>query len=390
MRNFTLLAAALLAAGLAHADNGYTTLPFTPDSISADGKSVVGEDFNQNKLWTWSAATGQVFIGGVTAIQPGAGTPVISSDGSRVAGNALDPVTGKSRPSYYDTASGVWTALPDYGSATAGSGTAYGATGTVWAMSSNGNYIAGYAYNGGVGLANVRASIWNVQTGTVTNLGPSTQSGPNSQSRVNAISDDGRVAGGRGGNNLGLIWTDADGNGTYDRTLITNEGMVMAVSANGVWAGGIGGSATNNDAYRYNVLTNTVESLGRLNSSDRGGTVSAMSADGSVIVGYEDAGAGSPQERMGFIWRAGIGIQSFDSFLASYGIDTGNTLNFATPTDVSADGLSFTGFGYAPGSSTGQGWHVSIAGAVPEPSSYLMLMAGLGALGFVARRRRAG
>ncbi len=391
MRNLTLLAAALTCAGLAQADTGFTTLPFTPDSISADGKSVVGEDVNLNQLWSWSAATGRVYIGGVTSINPGASTPAISSDGTRIAGNALDPVTGKSRPSYYDTATSVWTALPDYGSATSNS--PYGATGTVWAMSGNGNYIAGYAYDGGVGLANVRASIWNVQTGTITNLGPSTQSGPNSQSRVNAISYNGLVAGGRGGNNLALLWTDLDNNGSYDRTLIANEGMVMALSADGAWAGGVGGSATNNDAYRYNVLTGTLESLGRLNSSDRGATVSAMSADGSVIVGYEDAGAGSPQERTGFIWRAGIGIQSFDSFLASHSIDVDNSLSFATPMDVSADGLSFTGFGYpTTGTGVGQGWYVDLTGLapVPEAASSALLMAGLGLLGLVARRRRAG
>jgi len=317
--------------------------------------------------------------------------PVISSDGTRIAGNVIDPVTGKSSPSYCSTATGTWTALPDYGSSTAGAGDTYGAAGTVWAMSSNGNYVAGYAYNGGVGLTNVCASIWNVQIGTITNLGPSTQSGPNSQSRVNAISDNGLVAGGRGGNNLGLIRTDPTGSGTYTRTLIANEGMVQAVSADGVWAGGIGGSATNNDAYRCNVQTNTVQSLGRLNTSDLGGCISAISADGSVIVGYEDACGGSPQEGTGFIWRAGIGMQTFDSSQASYGIDLNNTLNFVTPPDVSADGLSFTGFGYAPGSSIGQGWYVSIAGLapVPEPSSYAMLAAGLGLPGFVARRRRA-
>ena len=388
----TLLIAALFSAGLAHAGTGFTTLPFTPDSLSADGKSVVGEDWNSNRLWTWNTTAGQVFIGGVTSINPGAGTAVISADGSRIGANALDPVTGKSRPSYYDVASSTWTALPDYGSATAGSGGVYGSTGSVWAMSSNGNYIAGYAYSGGSAQTNVRASIWNVQTGTLTNLGSSGLSGPNAQTRVNGISDNGLVAGGRGANNNAMVWTDLDGDGSYTTSTIANEGMVMAVSADGSWLGGIGGSATGNAAYRYNVQTKAVESLGLTNASSRGGTVSAMSADGSVIVGFEDYGAGSPQERVGFIWRAGIGIQSFDSFLASYGIDTGNTLNFATPMDVSADGLTFTGFGYPPGSSTGEGWYVSLAGLapVPEASSFTLLMAGLGVLGLVARRRRAG
>jgi hypothetical protein len=32
----------------------------------------------------------------------------------------------------------------------------------------------------------------------------------------------------------------------------------------------------------------------------------------------------------------------------------------------------------------------AIAGAIPEPETYAMLLAGIGVLGFTARRRRAG
>lgn len=401
MFKFALLPATLLATGLtvssAHAAGSLTLLPYTPYSVNATGTAAAGDDINLNSVWMWTTTGGVQNIGGVSSINPGAGIAVISADGSRIAGATLDSATGTRSASVYNVATGQWTALAGLGgySATPGTpaqnATNFLSTGSVWAMSSDGTFVAGQSYQVGNGTTNSRATIWNTQTGTVTNLGnnPGITSGPNARTRVNGISDNGRVAGGFGANSTPLVWTDFDGDGSYATVSINavsgagSVNAVNAVSANGQWAVGSGFiNSASGSAYRFNTSTNQLSFLGQLTAGVVG-AATAVNADGSVIVGYE--GSGGASTRRGFIWTTAGGMQSFDDYLAGFGIDTANSFNFATPIGISADGRSIVGFGYANGSQVAQGFLVNIS-AVPEPGTYAMF--GLGLLLMAARRSR--
>lgn len=77
------------------------------------------------------------------------------------------------------------------------------------------------------------------------------------------------------------------------------------------------------------------------------------------------------------------GFLDWTSFSASSGFVAGkNTLEFIV-NNTATEGGNYTGLRAEFLSS-----NVSLASAVPEPHSYALMLAGLGALGFVARRRR--
>ena len=407
MRHLAFFATTLLASSLAQAaaSGTWNTVPFLPYMASADGSVVVGDIIQPDGIWRWTAAGGvQIIPGGVSSLNPGAGEVLVSADGNQMAAAYLDPTTNIRSASTYNVSTGQWTPLTGLGgystapSTVANNGAQYVSTGTVWAMGSDGKFAAGQAYQVGNGIANSRAVIWNTQTNTVVNLGsnPYSTFGPNQRTRANGVSDDGRVAGGFGGNNTPLVWTDFDGDGVYTTVAVGAVNQVMAVSGNGLWAVGQGALGTNGGAaYRFNTATSTLSFLPQVNAALGADSATAVNTDGSVIVGYENV-TGGAQSRAGFIWLAdGTATghsMSLDSFLAGYGIDTADTFNFATPLGISSNGTSTTivGFGYANGSQIGEGFSVTVpyAAAVPETSTLAMLMAGLGALGFVARRRQ--
>ncbi len=82
------------------------------------------------------------------------------------------------------------------------------------------------------------------------------------------------------------------------------------------------------------------------------------------------------------------GITSFNGFFnARNAIGTQAEMVYLTPSDDAGDHL--TQFTVLKTTANFDGSSVSITAAVPEPSTYAMLAAGLAAVGFVARRRKA-
>lgn len=362
----------------------------TAHDISANG-SVTYTLGGTNHLW--SAATGiSTAIGGIA---PGTaavgGRLVISADGSRVAGSTLNTSTGKYVSSYYDTATGSWTQLNGLGGSSGNNAL------TTWNMSSDGRFIVGSSYTA-VGNYS-HATITDTVTGVTTDVGPA----GNTQSRVNAISSDGKVAFGYSSNSrYGSIWRDPEGDGSFVQTIVThpitgtNASEGIALSDNGLWAAGA--SFNTGLPYIVNIGTGVVTAFPKLpyndgSPSQRGTAVSsAISEDGQMVIGTHSIG-GTLNTNHGFIWTAGGGVVEFDDYMALNGVDTANAYTFVSPlamTQQTDGSLSFVGIALDNTTGAPVGFVANVTTAVPEPASYAMLLAGLAALGFVARRRGAG
>jgi len=410
MHKAVLFAAILLVAGAAQADGDTATfalVPYAPGGLSADGQTVVGENISSDSLWMWRADSGTVAIGGVSSINPGGGLARVSADGSRVYGAAVD-ANGVRNVSVYNVGTGTWTSLGGLGGYSYAGGVSpdpatnigrFTATGSLWGSSGDGHYLVGQSYQGGNGTNNVRATIWNTETGTLTGLGisPYNASGPNQRTRAVGISDDGRVVGGNGGSSNPIVWTDFDGDGVYTTIKVSgnSDGVIVNgigdVSADGMWAVGTGFINTaSGSAYRFNTGTNTLEMLGTLGAlTGARDAATGTNRDGSIIVGYEDDISLNPFNRVATIWIEGQGTQSLDSYLQGFGINTDGSFRFTTALSISDDGRNILGIGYQTGDTTARGFLVNLpAAAVPEASTCMLMAIGLGALGLGMRRRR--
>ena len=367
MRKSVFLAATLLASSMAQADASFSNVPFYALSVSADGQIATGVGAS-SAIPVWSAATGATTL--IATGQAGP-SPAVSADGDRVAGTFN--VNGHRYAGYYSLSAGQWTTAPGLSTA----GTSHG---QAFAISGNGQFVAGYSsINGLTPQSNLHATLWTMAAGTATDLGAAT----NDFTTIYALSYDGKVAVGRAPFGTGVVWTDFDGDGNYARTNLTGVGVSWVVSGDGHWAAGTSGP--NNSAYMYNTVTQQYSVLPKVNSSFSS-TPTYLSADGSTVLGYELSATGA---RTGFIWRAGMGIMSMDAFLAEQGVDLNDSFAFRVPASMSADGSTIVGYGTVNGTVGDIGFVVQNLAPVPEPSTYAMLALGLGAVGFVARRRRA-
>ncbi len=386
MRHLVFFTATLLAASQAQAQ--MTILPgaIVPFSATADGKTVaIGVPGQGDFLWT--ASTGMVSIGGAApgtnaASSQVGGYVLISADGSRVAGSILGD-GGKYVSAYYSPATGSWAPVSSLGGA---SGTI---AATTWGMSPDGRYIVGAAY--AAGTNQYHATIADTSTGITRDVTPAGVT----QARINSISDDGSVAVGYvGSGQTGAYWK-RQADGSYQE--ITTPGglsTAQAISHNGSWIAG--GSFTTTLPYIVNTMTGAVSTIPRLpNVIDSRGraveTPTYIADDGMTVVGLQTPAGGTLDTGRGFIWTASGGTLDLDTYFAANGIDTADQYTFISPLSVTASalGMTFTGIGLDNGTGNQMGFVVTIPSAVPEPASYALLLAGLAAVGFIARRRPA-
>lgn len=356
-------------------------------STSADGRYTVGTDQATGHYFMWDQNTGIKDIGGKAAGNGIGGSPAISANGGRVIGSAYNANSGKYEMSFRDNATGQWTHLGGLG----GDSGAVGESSSGWAVSGNGQYVAGAAYVPGTQAGRYHAAVWNQAVGTMNDLGGSGITGPNNSTRANAISDDGRTVVGWSLGRTATVWKDANGDGNYVRSLITDDsgvspGEASDVSGDGKWVVGVGNGNNGRSAWIWSAATG-VQNIAHMVASNNS-SATAVSEDGSFVVGFEAPLGGLGLSRTGYIWTQAGGTQNFDSFLAGLGIDVDNTFNFSTPLGISADGKTIVGFGYRPGDVSAYGFSVNIATAVPEAASLWMMLGGLGGLSLLRRSHR--
>ncbi|MEK1940130.1 MAG: hypothetical protein AAAB16_07110 [Pseudomonas sp.] len=238
------------------------------NAVSGDGSVVVGmlRPGGVQRAFRWDAGGGFVYLGTLGGVSSSAWD--ISRDGQVIVGESTN-ATAVRRAFRWTAASG----MQDLGGLTAtGASIAYGVSG-------DGAVVVGTAASSN----GVRAVRW--QGGSVLDLGVLSGS---STSGAFGVNGDGSVVVGTSGS-YAFRWTAAGG--MADLGSLGGMSAANAVSADGAVVVGYSTLADGTDrAFRWTAGTG-MTSLGLLN----GGTyseASAISDDGSVIVGRADNGAG--------------------------------------------------------------------------------------------------
>ena len=347
-----------VAAQLAHA-GAYHDLgeSITASGVSADGSVVAAYD--GARYYAWNAADGLTSIGGTWR----GGVASVSNDGLLISGSAYG-VGRTVQAAVYNLATGHWKRLGGIG------GESDGSASSAWDIAGNGESVVGLGWvNAGTAHA-----VQSTPAGDLHDLGSSGGS-----SRANGVSADGSVVVGWDEQDTGF-WQ-----GTYWRNgvataMFDNDGFAMnsanAVSDDGRWVVGDAGFGV--QSWRYDIETGATQYLGDADPfGDMQGST-GISADGSVIVGY-DRSFGPATFGMGTIWIEGLGMLNLTDYALGQGIDLmGRTL--ALPLAVSADGLTVVGL-----DNLYHGFVVTLT-PVPEPATVALMGAGLAGL-LLARRR---
>lgn len=318
------------------------------NGISADGSTIVGGETvaaNTAHPFTWPAASPGLGVGlGLLAGSQSASAYAVNVDGTVIVGNGDVPFR--------------WRAGLGLGAMPAGA--------QPYGLSQNGSVA--------VGRLSVTGALWTGIDGA--NVGAAQLLpviGFNSFNYAYGANADGSVVVGdsvdAGGEcSGGVMWTG----GAAGPALLPCAGIGGAKSARAVSPDGtiivgscgvcdfVGGSA---QAARW--VNGVPQALGVF-PGDLGAVAVALSADGSVIVGYNYTQTYVHRGTHGFVWTPSTGMLNFRPFLEDTGaILPAGTLMF--PSGVSADGRVIVGNGTFSGVS--QGWIVRL-----PPGSFDLLL----------------
>lgn len=121
-----------------------------------------------------------------------------------------------------------------------------------------------------------------------------------------------------------------------------------------------------------------------------GSTVGSFSVL-SILSGFATTGTitfAAPVTSYTFLWGSPDGFNSVTDGTVSY---TGSSFSSGTGKNAETTLFTFadaTGFSSLTFSTTGTAFEIAAVPSVPEPETYALLLAGLGAVGFVSRRRK--
>lgn len=277
------------------ADGGTVSLGALPGSsgfdianaTSADGSVVVGR--SRNQAFRWTATGGMVGLGTLGGPDPESSANDVSDDGTVIVGTSLSRPPNELIQEAFRWTGGVMTGLGDLaGGESQSQGSGVSADGSVT-----------------VGVGNRATS---------------------NGSRAQAVRWQGT------GSPQGLAFLPGGDNGLG----ISNA---RAASADGTLIVGTGiSNGPQGLSYQATLWNGTSpQGLGWLPGSPFLSVATSLSADGSVVVGYTDAGA--------FLWTADAGMRSLEDILVNdYGLDL-QGVSVTDALDISADGTVVVGIG---------------------------------------------
>ncbi len=297
-----------------------------PGGISDNGVVVLSSS-GGNYMWT--EADGLTTLNTISNGYDNAGSPAISADGTKISGTVTNTNTNLNVMGLYDVTAGTWTFLDGIG------GESDGSVASAWSISGDGSTVVGLGWvNGGT----AHAIKWTQAGGTV-DMGSTVT---DRSTRANDASFDGSIIAGwqdgETGYRQGAIWEDG-----VQTLLFDNDGFEMgevgAISADGVWA--IGGGT---EAWIWSATTGVTNITHPNAGMFFRGSSTAVSADGSVVVGFYRPWPGAPMFGEGFIWTEETGRIELNEYVTSLGMDDLG-ITFSLPLGISSDGTMIVGTG---------------------------------------------
>jgi probable HAF family extracellular repeat protein len=364
------------------------TIQFIPNTLatdlSQDGSVLVGNLPNSFETFRWTQATGVVPLGRATVptIGIGAGSPDVSYDGTKVSATILSDSGTQAVAGQWTLGSG-WQQL---GPLPANSVPSGADVADAWGMSGNGTTVVGLFWTT---ASRAHAYRWTSAAGMV-DLGAAT----NQSSRASAVNYDGSV----------VVGFDAHPSGFPNRTpavwvngvkTILGTGVVdselKSVNADGTIVGGSWRDASDPvrgaALWRFDGTNWNLQKLGVLPGTapdTPGAIVDDMSADGSIVVGFNRFDNSSFNSSTGFYWSAATGMISANQLISNLGLTLPSGFQVLELTSVSPDGSTIAGIGFDGSGNT------SFIIAVPEPTTGLaMLCVAIPLMARARRRRRA-
>lgn len=284
----------------------------------------------------WNEGDGLVTIGEISGGEQISGTTSISNDAKYISGTMINPESGQSEMSRYETSSRTWSYLGLLGEDTDGT--------SAWGMTSDGSAVVGLGFISGW---KAHAIKWTQATGLV-DLGSTV---PTASSRANAISADGSVVVGWQdddyGDRFAVYWKNNVQNFIQkDNNSFTGEGQAVTPDGSAI----VGNSEEEEGAFVWNV-TDGYTSIKHPDPMYVGGA-SDVSDDGKTVIGYFRPWGAPATAGEGFIWTKETGTLNLNEYVASLGYDDLG-ITFALPLGISPDGKYIVGLGASDNSISG-------------------------------------
>lgn len=343
----------------------------TATAVSAEGSVVVGASFSEQGLhaFRWSANEGMIGIDNLTGGAIESFARGISADGSTIVG-------GRNTVNGHDAFK--WTV--DGGMEGIGLLSSTSTYAEANAISSDGNVIVGYGdIHPPDSPFNFNTEIFSWTSSTGMSVPVNLPQGYRNR-QASCVSYDGSVIAGTvqwfpNSDYEAFRWTADQGMVSIGELPGGFGSSAYAISSDGSVIVGSSNSSNDTQAFRWE-LNHGMVGLGYLPESHRS-VATGVSSDGSIIVGSSATLSGNAA----FIWDDNNGMQDLRTMLISdYGINlTDWTLSSASA--VSADGSTIVGWGKNPAGDY-EAWIVS---NIPEPASLSLLM--IGGLFLVRRQR---